>query len=770
MARDVAPQLISPAGAYDIVNGLLDEDGNPYRRGGTAYKSQVGPEPSVLDNFNRADESPVSQGGEWTAKVFSSDTSLRISENRLAGQLFSEEPASNPLASRVYDLSIADGEVYVTVAELPEYLELYIRTADEGGTKVLDAYCAVFDGSFASLYRVDNAKRALLRKVPSGLSPGDRVKLRAVGPEISMWRKPAGEPWSLVGNASDPTYATGRTAVRMRDKWEENAALDDFGGGALAPFANSGLTWLWDGYLQPGPRTVFASAADFGVLAADDETPVRLGGAGLQAPKQADVLEDLLFIGGGAIYGGSRKESSYSAGTVKVTNGSQVVTGSGTFWTASVDPGMLLQLGDERVYVVSSVESDTQLTLRDAYQGATGEGKAYALRPLYEITSADPYQHVDYLTACANRLVLGSGRTIRFTEVNNPHSTTNSLGTPNEHKLPSGVAILGLATAGDSVLIFTTGGVWALDGLHYDIVDVNGNAQHRLQLLSRDLVLADAAGLAGAGQRLVVPAADGVYLMDGISSPERVSRPIDRLYRKRVVDGYPLGGAVVYRGHYFLPILDTSGDVRDLFVCRLDRPTRARGQRGFPWSRFTGDGGEIAAFAVRSSAAPRDSSLLGAQSRASSRIVDCSHYFEPSEDHALDADGTAHAFDQINRDIQTGGGTENVVRDVQLLYEMSAAPGGEPRLRVLWSDGSLEGGDAEWDEIEWDVFDWVSRGAVFNAIDKHGPPSDGRRREKFRINKRMRYARLRVITEGPVASFALRALQVDVRPSGAVRR
>jgi len=455
---------------------------------------------------------------------------------------------------------------------------------------------------------------------------------------------------------------------------------------------------------------------------------------------------------------------------VTVTNGSKTVTGSGTVWKSKADAGTLFQIGNERIYVAASVDTDTQITLRDAYQGTTGGGKSYALSPVYTVSEPDPYETWDFVTECANRLIVASGRTIKFTEVKNPHAFTNGLGTVNEHTLPGGTWIVGLATVAQTVIIFTTAGAWVLDGLALDITDLNGNPQHRLQQLSSEVVLAGASGLAASEQRIVVPATDGIYLMDGISTPERISRPIDRLYRKRIVDGYPLGEAVVHRGHYFLPILDTSGNVRDLFVCRLDRPTHVRQQKGFPWSRFTGDGGEVTAFATRASAGPRQPLLLGAQARDPSRVVDC-RYFEPDELRATDADGSTHDFDLITRDIETGGGTENVVRAVPLRYELVEGKGGEPRLKLFWSDGSLFGGEAEWDEVEWDAFDWVSEGAVFYATAADGPASDGRRPVKFRINKRLRYGRFRISTTGSSpSSFVLRSLAMDTRPSGATRR
>lgn len=534
-------------------------------------------------------------------------------------------------------------------------------------------------------------------------------------------------------------------------------------------FGTSGLTWITDVYLNPGRRTVFANNADFGVLAADDQSIVNIGGAGLALPVQSAVLEDLLFIGGGFIYGGSRKAAAYSTGTISVTKGSKIVTGTGTAWEANLDAGMLFQRPGERAYVIDSVTSNTGIALRDSYQGETASGKTYTATPLLTI-GADPYEAASFYTVCQNRIVLVNGDKILFSEKDNPHSFTNRFSTTNEHSLPEGVQGTGIATSGQTCIIFTTAGIWALDGLALDIVDANGNPQHRLQRISPEVVLAGAAGLAGSEQRLVVPATDGIYLMDGVSSPVPISRPINLVYRDRIEDGYHLGKAAVYRGHYFLPILDSSANVRDLFVCRLDRPTRTRRQAGFPWTRLTGDGGEVTAFAVRSTTNPNQPTLLGAQARGPSRIVNCSTYFDPDSEHEVDADGSTHDFDLISRDLATGNGIANAIRDLWLRYELVDGGYG-PVVKVYWSDGSLEGGEAVWDEVSWDEFNWSTdeSGSIFTAVLKEGPPSDGRKHRKFRVNKKLTYGRFRIRTYGRTPFFALRLLQMNVRPSQAVR-
>lgn len=70
-------------------------------------------------------------------------------------------------------------------------------------------------------------------------------------------------------------------------------------------------------------------------------------------------------------------QPTYSTGTVAVSKGAVAVTGAGTAWNTANDfgranlraGGKILFSGDETVYEVESVASDTALTLTDAFRG-----------------------------------------------------------------------------------------------------------------------------------------------------------------------------------------------------------------------------------------------------------------------------------------------------------------------------------------------------------------------------------------------------------------
>jgi len=72
--------------------------------------------------------------------------------------------------------------------------------------------------------------------------------------------------------------------------------------------------------------------------------------------------------------------SQYRTGTVSVTNGSPIVSGSGTAWIENVSIGDAFKIESENVvYSVASVDSDNQITLSTNYVGVTASGLTYQI-------------------------------------------------------------------------------------------------------------------------------------------------------------------------------------------------------------------------------------------------------------------------------------------------------------------------------------------------------------------------------------------------------
>lgn len=565
----------------------------------------------------------------------------------------------------------------------------------------------------------------------------------------------------------------------------KNGLLDDDAliykrGGTLAltnaALSANSLRLLWAGYLgAAGERIVYADTADFAVVGSDGATPVNLGLAGLTEPKRAVEIAGGLFIGGGTLYGGSRKTAAYSTGTVGVTQFSKTVTKASGF-TANVDVGMLLQIGGSgRFYVVETVNSDTQITLRETYKGATNAATSFSLSPIVTLPAAD-YKVADYYAAVADRLLAGIDNRVYFSDVAvaDPADTSSGQGphkwgATSYHEFPEGARLIGLWDLGSLALVFTTRGLFTIARLDLDLTDADGNAQQRLEHINPDLILWGNPGIASYRGALVVPATDGVWLVDGISQPQLITHSIPKLYRSYVDAGHKPGLACVIRGHYLLPVLAADNTWVDTLVCRLDRPVGRRSEvRLYPWSRLIGSGGKMSAFAVRVKHPVPDPQLLGAENFASPRVADCSGYFEPAAANKRDRNGDDIEFDIVTRDF-TLGTKPTQTKTLEAEYEMEDAATDNPLLSAAYQTGDGEDlvAGGEWDVSDWDQVDWATvSGAAFVPIAGNAPEDpEGDTPYTWKINARAERLRLRLYTSYPVAKLVVKSLVLAVRPN-----
>ena len=552
----------------------------------------------------------------------------------------------------------------------------------------------------------------------------------------------------------------------------ENVANADFG---------DSLQFVWDGYLDAGRRSVIASKTAFGVIGSDEATPLSLGGSGYTLPKRAAEVASTLFLPGGRIYGGSRKTADYTTGTVTVTNGSKIVTGAGTLFSANVDPGMLLRIGVARVYPVASVDSNTQITLRDNYEGATAAGATYALRRVEPITT--PYRDADVMCECANRLIVCQGNAVWHSEPLKPHhmqATIQPSATvvDNVHYLSGGVRILGAAAVGiDQLLVFHTEGVTAIANMALGIVDNFGTPQRRIDQLSGEIILWGAAGIASHRQAAIIPAQDGIYLMDGEGEPDLISRTINPRYREYVRLGYAPGLAFVHREHYFLPVLDVSGDPVDLLCCRLDRPYRSREQTFWPWGTITE---KITAGTQRASSGSGEQPKLLAAAN-DGRLIDCSGYFRPDASNAYDHDGVAFPRPEVvTRDFPNAQGAIGRARRFRLYHELEEVdPGDNPGVSLEIGAGARVPDAPRWGEVVWGEFVWGGEDeAEFDLIEEpYGPALPNtladtalsQNAHVWTFTKRGRYVRFRLGLSEPAARLVIRSIEIGVAPVGGAR-
>lgn len=254
-----------------------------------------------------------------------------------------------------------------------------------------------------------------------------------------------------------------------------------------------------------------------------------------------------------------------------------------------------------------------------------------------------------------------------------------------------------------------------------------------------------------------------MWILDGQGAPARISQPIEGLYHRYVRLGYRPGAGCVYHGHLFLPILSGGLNPKGTFVCRLDRPS-------LPWVQLSGQGANTVSYIHRTNEGigSRETTLLAAERAATSRVLNCSTFFEPNADVKNDPDGSTPVFVLETRTYATGGGTKNVVRHLRTRYDMVASVADDSDVDISWASDGVLINNAKWNQVKWNQFKWGSNAARWNALTcslRQGVD----RSPRCRVGKRQRYIKFRYHNADPVASLSIKEIVLFIRPSRAVR-
>ena len=338
--------------------------------------------------------------------------------------------------------------------------------------------------------------------------------------------------------------------------------------------ADEPLTFVLEGFLGAKPCTLTATTAKLYTLVGQTLTPI--ADTGVAWPCRPAVVDNMLFLPTGQVWAGATK-ATYSAGTVTATKDSQTITGAGTGFLANVEPGMFIRVADGRPYRVASVNTDTELLLTEAYEGATAAGQAYRTSAVAQWATSPPppvgitVPIVRHIAAIAGRLVIAEGNRISFSEAGFPFSFIAD----DFHELDDGIVVQGLANIRDTLLVFTTYGLWSISNMALDLTDDFGNLQQPVSLVTPEIALWHEAGLAEWSGSAIAPCTDRIYLI-GSGAPVPISDSIAPLYMDSVRSGHLPGGALAYRNHYFLPIVGADLKPLTVLICRVNRPVKGR--------------------------------------------------------------------------------------------------------------------------------------------------------------------------------------------------
>lgn len=321
------------------------------------------------------------------------------------------------------------------------------------------------------------------------------------------------------------------------------------------------------------------------------------------------------------------------------------------------------------------------------------------------------------------RLIVAGGIYAAFSD---PGTATFTAG--NYHEMPGRTEIIGAQGVGDTLLLFTTNGIYAVTNMSLDPLDDFGNVQQEVAHVNGDLILWGDPGIAQWTGGLLVPAFDDIYVFNVGGAPQAISEAIRPLYRGYVAAGYRPGTAVVHRGHYFLPIVNGTTLV-DVLVCRLDR--------GFAWTRWSGHAAGVA-YAQRPVGIPV---LLSVSAQ---RVLDLTGCMSPTDANRQDAVGGAPAFSLTTRDFDTGPGIKGgLLRHARLEYDL-VAPSALAAITVASAAGA--------------------EGAAFTAHSATAPEADGGSKT-WMLNRYGERLRLRLESSDATSDLRIRRLELHMQES-----
>lgn len=184
------------------------------------------PDTPILDDFNRANESPL--GRWWSASpVYNTVGLARVVSNQCQAVSGDAHPA--------WALSYPPNQqCYVTIANWPasSYLQVACRGTRWNSAGFNNDYYSVratqSSNAFA-LFKTVNDSDTQLATTTLAMAAGDAIGISTVDTTIQAYHKPAAGAWTLIHEVTDSALSGGgQIGVLFL-----NATLDDFGGGAI---------------------------------------------------------------------------------------------------------------------------------------------------------------------------------------------------------------------------------------------------------------------------------------------------------------------------------------------------------------------------------------------------------------------------------------------------------------------------------------------------------------------------------------------------------
>lgn len=187
---------------------------------------------ALLDNFNRANESPMV--GNWTYPIFSGEDALFLVSNAVTRQ-------PSFVGNAYWNAATfgADCEVWCTWPTVPgtdgELVTIFARlTGINASTSGYGFRLIKLGGTdTCRLRRWDPGSATTLADFSYEISSGDSMALACIGNRIEAWGMASGGSWTLIGTATDSTYSQAGYIGWEHALGAGVAIGDDFGGGTI---------------------------------------------------------------------------------------------------------------------------------------------------------------------------------------------------------------------------------------------------------------------------------------------------------------------------------------------------------------------------------------------------------------------------------------------------------------------------------------------------------------------------------------------------------
>ena len=184
----------------------------------------------LLDDFNRPNENPLWQWGNWADTGIGGGNPLPLSGN-VAG------PGNSDTAYRVEQLP-GDMEAWATLSGAPDPLgnmRIYVCLNDVG-TAGWDGYALQINRGFSDIFysvkKITNGSASDLWSAQLNFSGvGERLLLRRSGTGLEARRLPAGSStWESLFQTTDTSFTGGRLGIQAHAGGGAFFGFDEFGG------------------------------------------------------------------------------------------------------------------------------------------------------------------------------------------------------------------------------------------------------------------------------------------------------------------------------------------------------------------------------------------------------------------------------------------------------------------------------------------------------------------------------------------------------------